>query len=510
MINKHTYKIPALKVHQWLKGWDKGIIFSEKGHRRRPSETFYIFSLSAKKLRSLSGIYRRETKEGVARTEDKNIQRAHDQTRSQNIREFIKYGYPWSELSESLRKEKFDDLRKPGWLPTAIVVNILGKKDKRNNGKLVDSDDLVCIDEKPQGVSILLPKSYKKDNWKPKNLYPIEIIDGQHRLFAFDEQINQEDYELPVVAFYELDISWQAYLFWTINIKPKRINPSLAFDLYPLLRTEEWLDRFEGHKIYREARAQELTEALWVEKKSSWYNRINMLGAKGSYSVTQAAWIRALLKSYVKSFEGPGVSIGGLFGAPVGKDEVTIPWSRQQQAALLILIWNLLEENVKKFNGKWARNLRTVRYTRKIDKDPAFAGPLSLFNDDQGISVVLQITNDILFLRADDLNLKQWDLRKKYGPDITIDLKTTLIELENKKVIVKFLNKLTKMLASFDWRSSGTPGLSQSEKIRKLSYRGGSGYREFRRQLLEHLGKKNNSIGKTAKEIYKRLGFDKK
>lgn len=502
-----TKTIPALKVHQWLREWDKGIIFSEKGNRRKPSETFYIFSLSAKKLRSLSGIYRRETKEGVARTEDKHIQRAHDETRSQNIGEFIKYGYPWSELSESQRKEKFDDLRKPGWLPTAIVVNILGKKDKRD-GKLVDLDDLVCLNEEPQGVSIILPKSYK-NNWKPKIIYPIEVIDGQHRLFAFDEQINQDDYELPVVAFYGLDISWQAYLFWTINIKPKRINPSLAFDLYPLLRTEEWLDRFEGHKIYREARAQELTEALWVEKESAWYNRINMLGAKGSYSVTQAAWIRALLKSYIKSSEGPGVSIGGLFGAPVGKDQVTIPWSRQQQAALLILIWNLLEENVKKCNLKWVRNLRTAS-KKTIAKDPAFAGPLSLFNDDQGISVVLQITNDILFLRADELNLKQWDLRKKYGPDITIDLKTTLAELKSKKIIVRFLNKLTKMLVSFDWRSSGTPGLSQTERIRKLSYRGGSGYREFRRQLLEHLGKKNNLIGKTAKEIYKRLGYDKK
>ena len=30
-----------------------------------------------------------------------------------------------------------------------------------------------------------------------------------------------DDFELPVVAFVGLDLSWQAYLFYTINIKPK-------------------------------------------------------------------------------------------------------------------------------------------------------------------------------------------------------------------------------------------------------------------------------------------------
>src|SRR6202012_1693477 len=110
---------------------------------------------------------------------------------------------------------------------------------------------------------------------------PIEVIDGQHRLFAFDDpDADVEDYHLPVVAFHGLDISWQAYLFWTININPKKINPSLAFDLYPLLRSEDWLDRAESHPIYRETRAQELTEILWSHPSSAWYDKINMLGER--------------------------------------------------------------------------------------------------------------------------------------------------------------------------------------------------------------------------------------
>ena len=47
------------------------------------------------------------------------------------------------------------------------------------------------------------------------------VVDGQHRLWAFDPSENL-DFEIPVVAYHGLDVSWQAYLFWVINIKPKK------------------------------------------------------------------------------------------------------------------------------------------------------------------------------------------------------------------------------------------------------------------------------------------------
>ena len=108
---------------------------------------------------------------------------------------------------------------------------------------------------------------------------PIEIIDGQHRLFAFEETDEIDGhFEFPLVLFENIDISWQAYLFWTINVRPRRINPSMAYDLYPLLRTTEWLERVEGPVTYRETRSQELTEALWSHPESPWQKRIGMLG----------------------------------------------------------------------------------------------------------------------------------------------------------------------------------------------------------------------------------------
>ena len=102
---------------------------------------------------------------------------------------------------------------------------------------------------------------------------------------------------------------------------------SLAFDLYPLLRTEQWLEKFEGHAIYRETRSQEIVDKLLSHEQSPWHHRINMLGASGSKGlmVTQSAWVRSLMASFVKSWEGRRVRIGGIYGAKVGEHETVLP-----------------------------------------------------------------------------------------------------------------------------------------------------------------------------------------
>jgi DGQHR domain-containing protein len=305
-------QITVIKVHQWLRGWNK-IDFSEKEYRRRPEPCFFLFSLSAVHLRSLSGISRRQASNLTPRAADLGIQREHDPERSDEIGRFVEFGFPWSTLSEVRRRSsEFHDLRKPGWLPTAIVINILREKDERD-GNTVVAKDLIKVIETTDGCRLELPYADWSPEWRPTGIPPLEVIDGQHRLWAFNEK-SDADFELPVVAFHGLDTSWQAYLFWTINIKPKRINASLAFDLYPLLRSEDWLDRGEGHSVYRETRSQELTEALWSHPDSPWYDRINMLGERKNPWVSQSAWVRSLMATFVKRWISRS-KVGGLFGS---------------------------------------------------------------------------------------------------------------------------------------------------------------------------------------------------
>jgi hypothetical protein len=502
-------EVVALKVHQWLDDWEE-VMFDENAHRRRPDKYFYLFTLSAAKLRALSDIHPRTTKDGLARSQDLGIQRRHDSQRSEEIGEFIRYGYPWSDLSKIKRESgQFNDLRKPGWLPTAIVVNILKPNDRRRGAQKVHEDDLINVKDINDKISVLkFPLKFVSRDSKPKQLPPIEIIDGQHRLWAFNEDMLEKNYELPVVAFYGLDISWQAYLFWSINITPKRINASLAFDLYPLLRTEDWLERFEGHSVYRETRAQELVSALWSNQNSAWFQRINMLGEKGIKEpmASQAAWIRSLMATYVKSWEPRQRQIGGLFGAAIGSDEEVLPWSMAQQAAFLIVVGQLIKKAINNSTQPWAIQLRKLYPESSFGRgyDAAFDGPYTLLNTDQGIRGILYITNDLCYIRAKELELGEWIFDEDAAAIDEIAVNKAITSLKHKPV-ASFLNTIAASLAKYDWRTSSTPGLKESERVLKASFRGSGGYKELRLHLLKHLSQASGDVGGAAKQILAEL-----
>jgi hypothetical protein len=494
-------RVPCIKVSQWLKDWDN-FEYDKAKRRKRPEPHFYVFSIDAHELKTLTGINRRAVVEEGRRAEEIGIQRRHEKKRSDEISRFIRFGFPWSTFPESQRESRsLDELKKPGWLPTAVVVNILAKTDERR-GRKVDPDDLITVDEDSEAPTLVLPLTFDGGkNWKPKNEYPLEVIDGQHRLWAFEEEGIREKFALPVVAFRSLDISWQAYLFYTINIKPKRINTSLAFDLVPLLRTEDWLDKFDG-KVYRETRAQELTEQMWLHPASPWKSRINMLGDPGTRdvaAVTQGSWIRALLASYVKSSEGRGVRVGGLFGAPVGEDETTLPWTRTQQAAFLILVWQSLRDAVKKCSLKWAKSLREEEVPNPHHSDLAFVGPHTLLNQDQGVRAVLGITNDLCFVMAEDLGLEDWEVNERSVSDQQ-QIGDALSELED-QAVGKFLRAAARGLSKYDWRTANASGLSDSARTAKLAFRGSGGYPELKRQIFKLLARQSDQVGRAARKV---------
>jgi DGQHR domain-containing protein len=502
-------ELPAIRVNQWLPEWSS-VHWDKKEHRSEPKRWFYQFSISASHLKALSGIYARTTRERSRSADDLGIQRRHESERSSEIARFVEYGYPWSDLSAKKRASpEFHDLRKPGWLPTAIVVNVLSGSDIRR-GRKVHPDDLIEITTEKNGqINVKLPDGFTGRNWRPKQLPPIEVIDGQHRLWAFEEAKLPDDFELPVVAFEGLDISWQAYLFYTINIKPKKINASLAFDLYPLLRTEDWLSKFEGHVIYRETRAQEITDLLWSHPISPWHKRINMLGEPGhkGLMVSQAAWIRSLLATFIRRREGKGKRIGGLFGAPVGANDQTPSWNRAEQTALLIYLGNQVKASIRACTEDWATVLRKQPRTDKnqAQVDWAFYGPNTLLNQDQGIRVLLHVLNDFLYLKADELALTNWGGSSADGAGED-DVTAALQSLEKQSDLKKFVDTLTKALSTYDWRASDAPELTEAQSLLKAAFRGSGGYGELRRHLLKHLTKGPKDIAECSREVLIAIG----
>ena len=496
----------GLKVHQWLPEWES-VDYDDSEYRRRPKPWFYLFSIPAPELKTLTGIHRRSTEERSSNLSDTGIQRAHQAERSDEIARFIRFGFPWSDLSDARRRSgDFEDLKKPGWLPTSIVVNIVSGERSEGDRKVwpVDEDDLLSISDVDENfVTLEMPGSFVDAEWSPQQRHPIQVIDGQHRLWAFENVDEHLGYELPVVAFHGLDISWQAYLFYTINIKPERINASLAFDLYPLLRTEDWLTRFDGPGVYRETRSQELTHALWSNPISPWYNHINMLGQRGlKRMVRQAAWIRSLMATYVKSARG--TAVGGLFAERPGKE--VLRWNGAQQAAFLILVGQTMREAIAECDYEWAQVLRLDDVSEDEDQDAAFYGGNTLLNTDQGIRGLLFVTNDLCYVGSEFLELEEWFTPESSNASDKSAVDAILKTLDGSRVS-KFLEQLCSELADFDWRTSSAPGLLDEQRTIKAAFRGSGGYRELRRQLLDHLRNGTGDTADAAAEVYRLLRY---
>jgi hypothetical protein len=465
--------VPALKFKQWLDIWD-GYDFDPKAHRRRPDPHIYLFSMPAGELRRLCDVYRRQRIADRA----EGIQRARDESRTARIQRYVRFGYPYGDLKTPLRNDANAPLRKPGWLPTAIVVNILIDGDERR-GKSVRAENLVTVAETDGRHSLVLPDGAAI---AADDLAPMEVIDGQHRLWAFDQGGTAEpipdDFELPVVAFKGLDVAWQAYLFWSINVSPKKINPSHAFDLYPLLRTQDWLEQVGELAVYREARAQELTESLFSHPLSTWVGRINMLGERGGGDVSQAAWVRSLSSTFFGTGRGGGQN--GLFQGNLPPNDEPLEWARSQQAAFLIQLWRDVEEAVKEAPNHW-----WIRCYGDVDR--ALHSRTSMLNQDMGVRALLTVSNEIFFGNADYWRLHTWSVASADDDEGEASAVTAALKsLQSAEFRVR-IKELAVGLARFDWRSSDGPDVSKESEevqIRKRSYRGSGGYAQLRLDVL--------------------------
>lgn len=519
MSNSTDHKIAAIKVNQWLKEWNE-VQFVQKA-RKKPSPFFYVFSINANTLKRLSKVYPRKADD--KRNVEVGVQRKHDPERSEKIRQYVFGGFPWSDLSESKRESnEFSDLKMPGWLPTAIIANILAPNTERGGNK-VKSEDLITITNEKGSIQIVLPKNADNKKWSP-NVPPIEIIDGQHRLWAFEKEEELDgDFELPVVAFYDLDVSWQAYLFYTINIKPKKINASLAFDLYPILRVQDWLERSpDGAFVYKETRAQELVEVLWSFDSSPWKDRINMLGEKYERgqsivmpTITQAAFIRNLIASFIKTTTTKG--LGGLFGATL-KDGNLLYWNRTQQAAFLIFCWDIMRKFVEATDAVWAKNLRNyykspqgILFEDELQgHDAAFSSKLSLLATDQGVRGFLHIINDMVYVTSDEIDLNQIQTNDEIKEDFILhsDVQKAITVFKRTIKLKEYIENVCEELSDFDWRTASAPGLTESQRLKQMVYKGSSGYKEIRKNLLGILtSSKNTKISKNSKTLLIELGY---
>ena len=517
-------KYSLLRVHQWLKPWDEGKYTG--GDEKKPRPLFYMGSMPISELRAIAGIGRRLIPDRRKSGSVSGYQRAHDATRSESIARYIQYGYPLS-TQKGLDPSVHAELIHPGWLPTSIIVNVVGPNESRRRGgrtlTLSEAHAIKIRRDSSSNAVLIVPDFADFDS--SKNLEPLEIIDGQHRILAVDEDTRLDgDFEVPVIFFDQLSPNWQAYLFWVINVEPKKINPSLAFDLYPELRSQTWLDRYEPVKVYQEHRSQEISDILWRHELSAWRDRIEILGNRVEGHVSNAAFIRSIAATFIRKW-GSNERIGGLYGATDTEGhERVLRWNRAQQSAFLLLIWNSLAQQTKDSDAAWAEACRKSYETleeqqkRKInphDLDPAFAGPHTLLATDQGVRAILYVYNAVAQCAYEDATLETWEA--DFEPEnVTSDeaIFATYDALLKKKTIVEFVKAIAACLidGGFDWRTSSEPLLNKNREAAQMqaAYRGSSGYTVLEKSCIHYVRQCNVVyIADAAERARVLLGWEK-
>lgn len=102
--------------------------------------------------------------------------------------------------------------------PNSIILGTNYYED----GTLVENESQRWkVEEKDGDFHILIPKSGKTAS----------IIDGQHRLHAF-ERAPGVNMDLLCVAYIDLPMPFHAYIFATINFNQKKVDRSLAYELF--------------------------------------------------------------------------------------------------------------------------------------------------------------------------------------------------------------------------------------------------------------------------------------
>lgn len=509
-------KNPLLRVNQWLETWDIAIW---GGNRPKPPTHFYVGSLSLKTLRALSGVQTR-TIEDRRSSKTAGYQRTHDEDRLSKIGRYLEYGFPLS-TEGGLDPQAHTELVNPGWLPTSILVNVLGPDESRTRkGKErnVAPDNLVTISSNGQFHELNFPLT---DIDPEQALPPLEIVDGQHRLLATDLINLPEEYEVPVVIFDNLPLTWQAYLFWVINVEPKRINTSLAFDLYPELRDQEWLKRGESIRIYQEHRSQELVEVLWRNPSSPWKDRIELFGKRVDGHVSNAAAIRSLMATFVRTWaksNDTGVDpeditkLGGLFGS-IDKNgtRYIIRWRRPEQAAFLIMCWNAVRSATSASKASWKHAL--TEKAGKYGDDAgiyAFAGPYTLLATDQGFRAISFAYNALAQLVYDKVGLLEIEGSEDESEPNDELVAKALKQLESNRGLTAFVDAVAAALVNeVDWRTSAAPGIDDQDKVVQGQYRGSSGYKALNKAALTAASKSNNSnVSDAATRALAILGWD--
>ena len=223
---------------------------------RQKDKDIFVFSMDPNYMKRLVKI-------SDVSAGDKNFQRPFDPKRVEEIRTYI--------LGRDKLYKKGKDVYAKGFIPNAIVVNLPSDYKVETIGKK---------------AYIHFPDEQDMTKYRET----IEIIDGQHRLLAFDDEckklLDTEQYEMCFVALLNLSDSEKKEIFMVLNERQKTVDRNI------LLRHKKLLNLL----LDEEETRYDVITRLNSEVDSPFYGKIIMAGEKKVYGL-KAVQIDGVLDS---------------------------------------------------------------------------------------------------------------------------------------------------------------------------------------------------------------------
>lgn len=195
---------------------------------------------------------------------DEYFQRPYDEKRVEEIKNYV--------LGKDKLFKKGKDITATGYIPNAIVLNLNSKF------KLDDNDD---------NYFISFPETNKIKDYKNS----IEIIDGQHRLLAFDKEVSEKFgkdlYQITFVAFFNLTMDEKREIFMVLNERQKSVSKNI------LLRHKKLLNLLLDEDETR----YEVLSRLNADKDSPFFDKLIVGGEKIKYGIKIVEFDRELNNS---------------------------------------------------------------------------------------------------------------------------------------------------------------------------------------------------------------------
>lgn len=120
----------------------------------------------------------------------------------------------------------------------------------------------------------------------PKDIPISRIIDGQHRVRGFKYAPERpKQFDLPCAVFLDLSMPEQASIFATININQKRVDRSLAYNLFAYNLEDEQKEAWAPDKL-----SVFFTRRLSVEKGSPLEGHIKVIARQGKSVYKSDEW----------------------------------------------------------------------------------------------------------------------------------------------------------------------------------------------------------------------------